>query len=261
MANTCKNTITIIGLQETPETFVKALSKAMFGIDLDAMDPKIWGDDERIDGKTWYNILTNEFRREGGHAARYGILYPKEPYSRLGITAPRYYLETKWKPPIDEILKASRAFPELTFHLDWWVLQDGPVGEFVMRHGDIVESIQRHGSWYLFDWDVRYPLLSLLPAHLPYTLAQRGALRVEDAIQTIERLRRVLADDRFENSPHTPFSECRDTEKTERLQAGLAALHDSLVDQAKRLDFKGVFLEERELTERYARGCSSTEQG
>ena len=29
----------------------------------------------------------------------------------------------------------------------------------------------------------------------------------------------------------------------------LEALHDSLVDQAKRLDFKGVFLEEQDLTE------------
>jgi len=259
MANICKTTITIIGLQEAPETFVKALSKVMFVIDLDAMDATKWGEKRSVDGKTWYSILTDEFRREGACAARYCVLYPHAPYNRLGITAPRYYVETKWEPPVDEIRKASKAFPELTFHLDWWLMEDGPVGEFVIRNGKIVESIQRNGSCYLFDWDVCYPLLSLLPAHLPYTLAQRGALRVEDAIQTIEGLCRVLADDRFKNSPYTPFSECRDSEKTEKLQAGLAALHDSLVAQAKRLDFMGVFLEERELTERYARVVEADE--
>jgi hypothetical protein len=259
MANICKNTITIIGLQEAPETFVKALSKAMFGIDLDAMDPTEWGENQSVDGTTWYSILTDEFRREGVYSARYGILNPKEPYSRLGVTAPRYYLETKWKPPIDEIFEASKTFPELTFHLDWWVLQDGPAGELVVKNGEVVEAVRRLGSWYLFDWPLLYPTVSLLPAHMPYTLAQRGALRIEDAIQTIDGLRRVLDDDRFKNSPHTPFSECRDSEKTEKLQAGLAALHDSLVDQAKRLDFKGVFLEERELTERHARVVEADE--
>jgi hypothetical protein len=98
-----------------------------------------------------------------------------------------------------------------------------------------------------------YPTISLLPAHLPYTLAQRGALRVEDAIQVIEDLRGILDDDRFKNSPHTPFSECRDREKTEKLQAGLAALHESMVDQAKQPDFTDVFLEGHELAERFPR--------
>lgn len=221
MANICRNTITIIGLREAPATFAKALSEVMFG------------------------------GPGGVYAARCSILYPHEPYSRLGVTAPRFYLETKWKPPIDEILEASRTFPELTFHLDWWLMQDGPVGELVMKNGEVVEEVRRLGSGYLFDWPVRYPTVSLLPAHMPYTLAQRGALRIEDAIQTIDSLRRVLDHEGFKNSPHTPFSECRDREKTERLQAGLVALHDSLVDQAKRLDFTGVFLEEQELTERY----------
>jgi hypothetical protein len=80
-------------------------------------------------------------------------------------------------------------------------------------------------------------------------LAQRGALRVEDAINIIADLRNILDDDRFKNSPHTPFSDCRNKEKTEKLRAGLDSLHESLVDQAKQLDFKGVFLEE-ELKER-----------
>jgi hypothetical protein len=83
-------------------------------------------------------------------------------------------------------------------------------------------------------------------------LAQRGALRVQDAIQIVEDLRGILEDERFKNSPHTPFSECRDRGKTEKLQAGLVALYESMVEQAKGLDFSGVFLEEQELRERYA---------
>jgi len=35
MANVCETTITAIGVNEAVETFVKAPSKAMFGIDLD----------------------------------------------------------------------------------------------------------------------------------------------------------------------------------------------------------------------------------
>ncbi len=40
--NICENTITVIGVQEEPETFVKTLSKALFEIDLDNLDPVEW---------------------------------------------------------------------------------------------------------------------------------------------------------------------------------------------------------------------------
>jgi hypothetical protein len=123
MANRCKNTITIIGLKESPDTFVKTVSKVMFQIDLDAMDSAMWGEDPNIDGKSWYSSLVDEYLREGVYAARYGVLYPQKPYETLGVTAPRFYVETKWEPPVDEICKASKTFPELTFHLGWWVLQ------------------------------------------------------------------------------------------------------------------------------------------
>src|ERR1035438_9187392 len=103
MANRCKNTITIIGIRkEEPAVFVKALSKVMFQIDLDNMDPKKWGEDPSIDGKGWYRSLVNEYLQEGAYAARYCILYPEKPYDRLGVTAPCYYVETKSKPPVDE---------------------------------------------------------------------------------------------------------------------------------------------------------------
>jgi hypothetical protein len=244
MANVCETKITVIGLKEPPETFVKALSKAMFGIDLDNLEPKRWGEVESSDGKTWYATLVSEYRQQP-YAARYCILYPHDPYERLGATAPRFYVETKWGPPVEKLREASKAFPGLAFHLDWWIEQDGPSGELVIRNGGDIDEICRPASWYLFDHPLLYPTISLLPAHMPYTLAQRAALRLDDAIQTIESLRRILDDDRFKNSH---FSECRDRQKTENLQAGLEALHDSLVDQAKRLDFKGVFLEERDLT-------------
>jgi hypothetical protein len=52
MANVCETKITVIGLKEPPETFVKAFSKAMFGIDLGNLEPKRWGEDESMDGKT-----------------------------------------------------------------------------------------------------------------------------------------------------------------------------------------------------------------
>jgi hypothetical protein len=253
MANVCETTITVVGLNDAAEIFVKALSKAMFGVDLDNLNPKQWGEDENVDGKGWYSKLVDDYRQQRS-SARYCVLYPHEPYNKLGVTAPRFYVETKWGPPVKEIREASKSFPELTFHLGWWVEPDGPSGELVIRNGNDIDELCRPASWYLFDYTILYPSISLLPAHLPYTLAQRASLRVDDAIQTIEGLRRILADDRFKNSH---FSECRDWEKTENLQAGLDDLHDSMVDQAKRLDFNDVLLEEQDLTKIYPRVVES----
>src|ERR1035437_8365143 len=126
MANVCKNTITIIGLQEAPEHFVKALSKAMFNVDLDNLDPTRWGDDASVDGATWYEHLVEEYRHEGSYASRFCILYREEPYVKFGITMLRFYVETKWETPIDKLCQVSKLFPDLTFHVDWWRLQDVP---------------------------------------------------------------------------------------------------------------------------------------
>lgn len=61
MANQCINTITVLGLQDAPEAFVKQLSKAMFAIDLDNLDPKTWGDDtEQPEGL--YDRLAERYR-------------------------------------------------------------------------------------------------------------------------------------------------------------------------------------------------------
>jgi hypothetical protein len=238
MANVCENTITVVGLNDAAEIFLKALSKAMFGVDLDNLNPKQWGEDETVDGKGWYNKLVDDYRQQRW-SARYCILYPREPYNKLGVTAPRFYVETKWGPPIKEIREASKSFPELTFHLGWWVEQDGPSGELVIRNGGDIDEICRPASWYLFDDAVLYPRISLLTAHLPYTLAQRANLRVQDAIDTIENLRQILTDSRFTNSPYEPE---RDPTAVEQAKRVLDEMLLQIKSSAERLTFEGVIL-------------------
>lgn len=237
MANVCETTITVVGINDAAEIFAKALSKAMFGVDLDNLNPKQWGEDENVDGKGWYNKLVDDYQQH--RSARYCILYPHEPYNKLGVTAPRFYVETKWGPPVKEIREASKSFPELTFHLGWWVEQDGPSGELVIRNGHDIDEISRPASWYLFDDTILYPTISLLTAHLPYTLAQRGALRVFDAIQTIEGLDRILRDSRFINSP---YSNERDPAALDQAKKILSDLLKQMKSSAERLTFEGVFL-------------------
>jgi hypothetical protein len=247
VANRCTNTIAVVGLKETSEQFVKTLSKALFDIDLDNLDPTQWGEDGSLDGTTWYSSLVAEYRQEGPYAARYCIVYLTESYVKFGITIPRFYVETKWETPIDKLCQVSRLFPDLTFHVDWWRLQDGPAGEYVVCNGEVVESIKRLGSWYLFDWPVLYPSISLLSAHLPFTLAQHAIVRLNDAIALVRGLIGVLEDERFRNSPHTPFSEYRDKKQTDKVYVGLVSLLDSMVTRVAQLDFDGVFLEPEDL--------------
>ena len=90
MANICKNRITPVGLREGPDVFIRALSKVMFRVDLDNMDPARWGAKAAIDGTKLYDRLVDEFRREGPYAARYYVLYPQEPDHRYGGIAPRF---------------------------------------------------------------------------------------------------------------------------------------------------------------------------
>jgi hypothetical protein len=250
MANICESTITVIGLKESPESFAKVLSKAMFSIDLDNLEPKDWGEEESVDGKSWYRNLVDDYRRQ--RTARYCILYPKEPYEKLGVTVPRFYVENKWAAPVKELREASEAFPELTFHLDWWREPDGPSGELVIRNDDYIDELLRPSSWYFLDNAVLYPI-SLLPAHLPYTIAQRAALRLEDTIYIIDGLSQILDDYRFTNSP---FTEYRDTEKTKKHKALLTALRASMLEGAKQLDFDGVFLETSALTTKFRRSVT-----
>src|ERR1700756_4089159 len=62
MANICENTIAVVGLKESPEEFIKKLSKAMFDIDLDNMDLAKWGHSKCEGGKLYdiYQTLDPE---------------------------------------------------------------------------------------------------------------------------------------------------------------------------------------------------------
>jgi hypothetical protein len=239
MANTCESTIAVVGLKEDPEMFANDLSKAMFQIDLHNLDPKQWGGGPKVDGKTWYASLVDQYREKGSYPFTYYILFPHKPYSRLGVTVPRYRVDTKWDPPQDELKEASKVFPDPIFHMSSWVEQDGPTGEIVIRNGEVIDEICRPASWYLFDHALVYPAVGLLPSHLPFTLAQRGALRLEDAIHTIQDLRGILDNKRFTESPCQPY---RDSKKVEQTRQALDGLLEQMQDAAKQLTFDGVFI-------------------
>jgi hypothetical protein len=75
------------------------------------------------------------------------------------------------------------------------------------------------------------------------TLAQHGASRVQDAIETIERLRNILDNSRFIDSP---FHEYRNGRKLSVTKRTLDDLLTFMRQAAKDLNFDEVFLEEAE---------------
>jgi hypothetical protein len=145
MANRCDSIITVVGLQELPESFVKKLSRIMFEIDLDNLDPRVWGG-ESEDPKGCYENLVDQFR--SGSGAEYCLLFVDEPYENFGITVPSFYVGTKWYPADEELTKASEAFPDLTFHISWDV--EGSVGEAVIKNGTVRKGLSREAS---MDWE------------------------------------------------------------------------------------------------------------
>jgi hypothetical protein len=152
---------------------------------------------------------------------------------------PCFYVETKNSPPVAELLTASKAFPEKVFHVDWVILEDGPTGELVVQNGEVTENVERCKSWYLFD-NLCHPIASLLPAQMPFTLAQHAQLRFEDAIQALGDISQILDDPRFSHSPYQPL---RNAPKTGEVQKTLQALQKQVQETAGMLDFEGVFLE------------------
>jgi hypothetical protein len=243
MANICVSRIAVVGLKEPPEDFVKKLSKVMFDIDLDNMDVTKWGlyrceggklydaDGEEIDGKTWYQKIVHD------EYPPLCILVPDKPFITAGAAVQRFKVETKWKPPYDELKKASEIFSELTFSLSYFIEQDGPTGEIIIRGGKEIDFDQTAQSWYLFD-EIQYPCLPLLPRYMDLTLAQRGQAAIETARDFVKRVHRVLHDGSFTESRYAPF---RDEEKL----AVATRVIDSLLagcEEAAKLTFKGVFL-------------------
>ncbi len=258
MAIACESIISVVGLKEPPETFVKALSKSMFGIDLDDMEVENWGCERGDDGKfyditlrvdhrtrtttsvrkeadpkTWYAELLND--RE----IRLCVLYPREPFVKCGVSVPRFYVLTKWPPPYEQMKNASEAFPDLLFHVRWFIEQDGPSGEFVLKGGKRLEETVSGASWYLLFDNLNYPSMSLLPKYMPLTLAQRGAAAVDDAIELVKRLHCVIHSPRFAESRYQPF---RDQRKFEETREALDTLLAYMQIAANSLTFEGVFL-------------------
>jgi hypothetical protein len=285
MANICRNKIAVVGLKEPPEEFVKKLSKAMFGIDLDNIDVSKWDNYQYRDGElylsgskyplgdknvdtsmceegkfydvdlrsysvdfesgssgshkvirevaptTWYDLVA-----QGGKPPLH-VLVPRPAFVKYGVSVPRFYVEKKWDAVDEELIKASKEFPDLLFHVDYFLEDDGPSGEFVVRNGKIIHQVQSPTAWYLFD-ELTYPRdLSLLPQHMGLTLAQRGMCRVEDAIKMIEGLKEILNDPRL-------FAANSDQHR-DRLEATKKTI-DDLLDKmrqaARELTFDGVFL-------------------
>jgi hypothetical protein len=187
---------------------------------------------EEIDGKTWYKKIVAE------KYPPLGVLVPHTPFVKSGVSVPRFYVDTKWRPAYEEVKKASEAFPDLLFHVHYWIEQDGPTGEFVLRGGKLLEQTESGASWYLFD-ELKYPSVSLLPKYMDLTLAQRGAAAIDDAIELVKRVHYVIHSDRFTNSPYHAL---RDKQKLEETSQTLDSLLIQMEQSAKLLTFENVFL-------------------
>jgi len=191
---------------------------------------------KEVNPQTWYKeILAQKY-------PPLGVLVPHTPFVRCGVTVPRFYVEKKWRSVYEEVKEASEAFPDLLFHVHYWIEQDGPSGEFVLRGGKLLRKSESGASWYLFD-QLKYPSVNLLPVYMGLTLAQHGASRVQDAMETVEQLRAILDDPRFVDSPFHEYRNGRNLSLTKRTLDELLA---RMQQGAKELSFDGVFLEESE---------------
>jgi hypothetical protein len=213
VADICKNRISVVGLKESPEKFLKKLSKVMFDIDLDDRIP-------------------------ADKCASLGVLVADTSFVKCGVAVPRFYVQTKWQPAYEEVRKASQAFPDLLFHVYYQISYDGPFGEFVVRGGRLLEHTESGPSWYLFD-ELRYPSMSLLPKYMDLTLAQRGAAAIDDAIEMVKRVNDVIQSNRFTNSPYHAL---RDKLKLEETTQTLVRLLCQMEQAAELLTFEGVLL-------------------
>jgi len=221
MANICETIISVVGLKESPESFIEKLSHVMF--------KELWED---VAGDhCWY---AEHVKKEYALS----VLYPRKPFVKCGVSVPCFYVETKWDSPYKQLKEASKAFPDLLFHAGWWIEPDGPTGEYVLRGGELREDTRSGASWYLFD-KIKFPSMSLLPKHMDLTLAQRGAAAIDDAIQLVKELHSIIHSPVFVESRYSPF---RDQRKTEQTQATLDALLAHMEEAAKTLTFEGVFL-------------------
>ena len=206
MVEMCQTVISVVGLREPPNIFVEALSKAMFD--------------------------------------RCNVLSLHKPFVKCGVSLPRFYAETKSGPPREELKEVSKIYPDLLFHADYFVEPDQS-GELVVKGGHLLEQVESGEGWYLFD-EIRFRRMSLLPKHMPWTLAQRGAAAVDDAIQLIKRLHRTVNAPAFVDAR---YSKLRDQRKADETQQTLEILLIYMEECAESLTFDGVFIADVAISE------------
>jgi hypothetical protein len=219
----------------------------MFHIDLDNLDLRQWGnlEDENglfwsangqeITSSTWYGDICRLDR-----CAPFCILTEDKTFTKCGVSVPRFGVATRWNPPIKQIIEASSTFPNLTFHLSWWLSNDCRFGECIILDGEMTEDSTIYSSSLgLFD-ELRFPPANFLPKYMPLTLAQRGAAALDDAITLIGRLHWILHhSERFATSRYHFY---RNQEQLNKHKQIVDDLVSRMNEAAKLLTFEGVFL-------------------
>jgi hypothetical protein len=209
MANLTEHWLVVIGLKENPYKFAESLELEMYG-----------------------TIVPHEGDNLFVEVANGGFEY-----------------STKSGPSIDALIELSKKREDHVFLLQYGSSENHSNGQAVIRNGDRVESIHRIGYFGLFD-EIERPLVDLFEPYLQErTLAQCAENRLRSAVRTVRGLIRMMEDRRFTNSPHTFYSECRNRAQTDTVRAGLAALADSMDQQLRQIDFRGVLLDESDLRE------------
>ena len=219
MANYCNNRLIVVGLKEKPEDFATALEIEIHGRPV-----------------------------------------PREPDNLfVQVTKDAFEYTTKWEPKIRALVGLSKRREDYVFLFSYRYEEEERTGQAVIQNGYFYEFIERSGYSGLFD-DIKYPMVDLFERYVQrLTLAQSAENRLQDAIEIVRGLIRIMDDERFTDSPSTPYSDVRDQEQTEKARAGLATLLDSMATQVRQVDFRGVLLEEEELREGMDRNAQATE--
>lgn len=215
MANQIDNRLIVVGLKENPEDFARELETQMYG-------------------------------RAVPHES--GNLFVEVVNGNFDFT-------TKWAPKVDAVIELSEKRKDYVFLLSYGGFETQRNGQIVIRNGDVLESIQRIGYSGLFD-EIEHPTVDLFQPYLgTHTLAECAESRLQDAIGIVRGLIKLMDDERFKNSPCTPFSDVRNRKKTEIVRKDLAALLDSMVSQVGQIDFESVLLDEAEMREGMVRNA------
>jgi len=143
----------------------------------------------------------------------------------------------------------SKKMSDCVFLLRYGGAESRLDGQLVLRNGDVLEWMERIGGCNLFD-AIERPTVDIFELYLypNLTLRERVYNRLQDAITAVQVVVDTMEDNRFLASTHTPFSECRDLQKTAKVRANLIALRESMLAQIGKIDLEGVFLEMAELT-------------